>query len=252
MIKTLMINRSGATYRPIPVTATLGYSQQFPPALAARLREINSQPPTQKLAFGRYREIIPGLARCAGHGIVPAGGCPVGCSKSLLTPIYSDDPNLSAIAKAHPEFFLEPVSDDATENQGSLGRDRDERGRFNRDPLRVQSIENYPDEQMPEAEVRSRLRRVLSHLPKGSKRPFARLCGYRGKWALHTLRGVAKGRAMLPEASRRRLSRKLNQLFRGEWILVKTGMRTTAGRPSHAWRHHRSAPVRHERVPIKL
>jgi hypothetical protein len=114
------------------------------------------------------------------------------------------------------------------------------------------ATEGHPDERMTEAEVRAGLGEVLSHLPFGSKKPFARLCGYRGKWGLHALRGVAKGRALLPEACRKRLSRILNEVLRGEWVLIETGMLTTAGKPSHAWRRHESLSSHDKQVPIKI
>ncbi len=120
------------------------------------------------------------------------------------------------------------------------------------DRARESAAESHPDELLTESEVRAKLRDVLSHLPFGSKKPLARLCGYRGRWSLHTLKGVAKDRAMLPEACRIRLSRTLNQFLRGEWILVKTGMRTANGCPSHEWLHHQSVEAQHDRVPIKL
>jgi hypothetical protein len=173
------------------------------------------------------REVVPALMRCMGHGIVPAQGCPHGCSKSFLRPIHADE------ADASPGYLL-------LENIAAVEH-----------PTEI-AVTLHPDERMTEAEVRAALRDVLSHIPFGSKKPLARLCGYRGRWSLHTLKGVAKDRAMLPEACRIRLSRTLNQFLRGEWILVKTGMRTADSCPSHEWLHHQSVEAQHDRVPIKL
>ncbi len=170
------------------------------------------------------RQVVPGIARCPAHGIVlvPAQGCRSGCAKAFLQPVYSDDADVPS--------------------PGSLAMQRIPA----LDRARNAAAQGHPDERLTEAEVRAHLREVLSRLPQGSKKPFARLCGYRAKWALHTLRGVAKGRAMLPDASRIRLSRLLNELFRGEWLLIETGMLTTAGRPSHAWRRRESLIVMDE------
>jgi hypothetical protein len=245
-IKTLILNRTGMTYRPVPVTATRGYSQQLSSALVNQWRRDGFLPPAPEITAEPPRilphEIVPNLRRCRGHGIVQTYRCPSGCSVSFMDPVYTDDADLPVSAKPF---------DGVAESGVSLRRARDKRGRILPERWRVQPA-THPDELMTETEVREKLRRVLSHLPRGSKKPFARLCGYRGKWALHTLRGVAKGRAMLPEASRMCLSRILNQLFRGEWVLIKTGMLTTAGHPSHAWRRYESLSAQHRQVAIRL
>jgi hypothetical protein len=197
-----------------------------------------------------------------GHGLTIAPRCPSGCGLSLLRPVYADDPDVQPFLRKRAEAaehqrrsgdyrVVAPPEPEVKLSTGRslLERPRDRWGRFVKDPERTVQDE-HPDEAMTEAEVRALLRRVLSHLPKGSKKPFARLCGYRGRWALHSLRGVGKGRTMLPEAARRRLSRTLTEVFRGEWVLIETDQMATAGRCSHAWRRANNLPRSRPGVPF--
>jgi len=71
--------------------------------------------------------------------------------------------------------------------------------------------------------VRTALRQILAEMPYGGKRPLAKALGFRGRWALHSLRSIARGRGYLFEGMRRRLSRGVQQLQRGDLILVPTG-----------------------------
>jgi len=80
-----------------------------------------------------------------------------------------------------------------------------------------------PDERLPAEAVRAALRQHLAQAPHGGKRPLALALGFRGRWALHSLRSIACGRGYLFEAVRRRLSRAIQQLERGELVLVPTG-----------------------------
>jgi hypothetical protein len=92
-----------------------------------------------------------------------------------------------------------------------------------RRPARV-ARESEPDERMPADELRAELRRLLTEAPYGGKRPLALALGFRGRWALHSLRSIAVGRGHLYEAVRRRLSRRVHQFKRGEFELVSTGL----------------------------
>src|ERR1700683_2000539 len=81
-----------------------------------------------------------------------------------------------------------------------------------------------PDESLPPDEVRAGILRLLAEMPHGARRPTALALGFKGKWALHSARSIAKGRGHLYEAVRRRLSRRLHQFERGEFVLVPTGL----------------------------
>ena len=81
-----------------------------------------------------------------------------------------------------------------------------------------------PDEQMPPDALRAALKRLLDEIPYGAKRPIALALGFSGRWALHSLRSIAKGKGHLYEATRRRLSRGVRQYQRGELRLVATGL----------------------------
>jgi len=76
---------------------------------------------------------------------------------------------------------------------------------------------------MSAEQVRAALRELLARAPHGGKRPLALALGFRGRWALHSLRSIASGRGYLFESMRRRLSRGVQQLQRGDLILVPTG-----------------------------
>lgn len=115
--------------------------------------------------------------------------------------------------------------------RGTLDKPRDALGRFA--PPNLERSAPHPDEQMTDAQVRATVRRALSHCPRGARSPLARLLGWQGRWALNTARAVSKGIAMLPDATRRRVSRRLHELLRGEWTLIETGNSTRTGRPSH-------------------
>ena len=123
-------------------------------------------------------------------------------------------------------------SPDAASYDQALGRERDRRGRFL--PYADDGSPPHPDERMSDPEVRMRLRQLLSHLPRGSKKGFARLC-YRGRSALSTVRGVAYRDGLLPDACRRRISRVLYQIGRRELVLVKTAQCSPTGRPIYVW-----------------
>jgi hypothetical protein len=79
------------------------------------------------------------------------------------------------------------------------------------------------DERMQADEVRASLQRLLAQAPYGGKRPLALALGFRGRWALHSLRSIARGRGYLFEAVRRRLSHRVQQVERGDLILIATG-----------------------------
>jgi hypothetical protein len=54
-------------------------------------------------------------------------------------------------------------------------------------------------------------------------KPPSRALGFGGRWPRHNMRSIARGRGYLFEAVRRRLSRRVQQLDRGELVLVPTG-----------------------------
>jgi hypothetical protein len=225
-MRTLLINRPIGQYRQVPVTSP-GGSGQLPSWLVERYRADGllaplprpSAPPPEPPHVE-----ISAYARCQMHGLLPAARCPYGCSRRFLEPVYNDDPDLPPVQKRGGEYQLVPK---AIESEVDVGN-----------PV------------MSDAEIRAKLARILSHCPMGSKKPLARACGYRGKWALHTLRGVAKGRAMLLDAVRVRISPVLRRVMRGELVPVRTGQLHTAGRPSVSWRPV-EAVGHHNRVPFK-
>lgn len=81
------------------------------------------------------------------------------------------------------------------------------------------------DETMPREEIRTQLRHLLGSVPYGGKRPLARALGFNGRWCLHHLRSAAAGRAWIFEPERRRLSRMLMAIDRGELGIQETGLR---------------------------
>jgi len=84
--------------------------------------------------------------------------------------------------------------------------------------------ECQPDESLPPDEVRAGILQLLAAMPYGARRPTALALGFKGKWALHSVRSIGKGRGHLFEAVRRRLSRRLHQFERGQLVLVPTGL----------------------------
>jgi hypothetical protein len=78
---------------------------------------------------------------------------------------------------------------------------------------------------MSAAEVRATLRELLDQAPLGGKRAVAEALGFVGRWRLHSLKSIARGRGYLFPSVRARLSRKIGQLERGELTLVATGAR---------------------------
>jgi hypothetical protein len=203
------------TYRDVPHTFTPGFSPAISRHLTERLRaSATAGLPEASVVDAPRLKVIPGEWICGGHGrfTALAGAettrCPWGCSSR----------------------FVRPVVVPANAQQPG----RDGQGRYAARPVAAQAT-GTDDETMSDTEVRAVLRRVLSHCPKGSKKPLARLCGYRGKWALHTAKGVAQGRAMLPDACRRRVSRVLRLVIDGEVVLVRTGQLPTAGGSPYAW-----------------
>jgi hypothetical protein len=94
----------------------------------------------------------------------------------------------------------------------------------------------HPDERLTEAQCRAGVRKLWHSAPKDTKSQLARLCGYSGRWALHTLRGIVKGRAALPDACRRRISRVLSTIERGHLELAKTLQSQADGKPVCRWK----------------
>lgn len=117
-----------------------------------------------------------------------------------------------------------------------LGRDR--RGRFLTPTSRDGATSTACA--MTDEQIRARLRRLYHVLPKGAKLPLARLCGFRGEWALQSLRGIARGRAWLLPAVGRRIGRLLVGIDAGQIILRRTGQ-VSRNRPTFEW----------ARVPIR-
>lgn len=229
-MRTVFISRRPGTLRGVPITAGRGHSQALPPRVVAHLRSASlvapgspvPDPTRPKTAQSRH---ALHTWRCTAHGIFRSetGQCPSGCSRVFAEPLWD--------LGAQP---ARPVPQ-ATRAVSLLMPDRDERGRFLSDPHTSRAALPHRDETMSATDVRVQLRRLLSHLPRGAARPLARLCGYRGRWCLHSLRGVAKGGALLPEACRRRISRILSQVLRHDLVLIETGRSREAGCPSHAW-----------------
>jgi len=223
-MRTFLVNRQIGIARPIPVTTSRG-SQQLSRSVVEGFRKAGLMPEPHEPATPPRKPShveVDALARCAAHGIVPAGGCPSGCSRRFLSAVYADDDDVPQVRNCTGQFQVVPKAAESDDGAGELA--------------------------LPEEEVRATLRRILSHCPAGSKKPLARLCGYRGEWALHSLRGVAKGRAMLPEAVRYRLSPILRQIMQGQLVPTRTGQLHTAGRPSMTWARADSAAAQHSRV----
>lgn len=109
------------------------------------------------------------------------------------------------------------------------GVSRDARGRILSSSPQIPG----PDERMPEQEVRDRLRALYGQSPRGSLGPLARLFGYRSN-PRQSLRTVAKGTGVLPEAMRRRISRVLLQIERGEVVCRETEGRK-GNYPVYVW-----------------
>ena len=245
-MRTLYINKRPGTFRGVPITTMCGYSQALAPKIIAQLRSVGLVQAPEPIAYCRPppKALPPPRPRwrCAAHGELTSsdGECPYGCCPEFLRPIaapppphrrpwYEDDLEPPLVERRSPERSAR----DKVPTGNVLTRRRDRRGRFLVDE--IQPSPPRPDEQMTETQVRTNLWRLFSHLPTGSKAPLSRLCGYRGPWALQTFRGVAKGRAMLPETGRRRISRVLRQIERGELVLVKTAQLSHAGRPVYVW-----------------
>jgi hypothetical protein len=145
-------------------------------------------------AMSRLRErtfvcLAHGPFRANTHAEVPC--CPRGCSRGFIRlPDGSlPSPRISPLLPRQPRIVRKPE----------------------------------PDERLPADHVRAQLLRLLDELPHGAKRPLALALGFRGRWARQSLRSIVKGRGNLFEAVRRRLSRRLLALQRGELIVVPTG-----------------------------
>jgi hypothetical protein len=250
-VLTRFIGRPIGSPRAIPVTATSGHGSALSPRVVGLYREGGMPPPPQLLpdrkpeVRGTRREYV-----CDLHGNIPGDRCLSGCHRAFVHPI--EVPLTAADLRREqrtPSILDLDISRAAPRPPGgSLALpDRDARGRFVPDLCTVHPDDELEDELMPELLVRSELRKLLSHLPRGTKKPLARACGYRGKWALHTLRGVAKGRGLLPDACRRRISRVLNAIQRGELILVQVGPpNPRPGRPSRDWVRRSAASERRQ------
>jgi hypothetical protein len=124
---------------------------------------------------------------------------------------------------------------------------RDAQGRFLKRVDAPPTATRFP---MTDDEIRAAAKRILSHCPTGTKKPLALACGFRGEWALHTLRGIAKGRGKLVDATRRRLCDVLGRVLRGELVPVETGYSTDAGYPSHAWERAETNRALRNRIPF--
>ena len=112
---------------------------------------------------------------------------------------------------------------------------RDARGQF----TATDRPEPEGDEQMAPEVVRGELLKLMTQSAKGSLGALAHLCGFRHKRGKRcscrqTLWSIARGSGHLMEASRRRISRVLNQIERGEIVCVDTGKRW-AGYPVYVW-----------------
>ena len=248
-MRTFLIKRPVGAMRAIPVT-TLPGTGALPPSLVERYRAAGlllpiSAPETRKLSAPTMRQVW----ECLGHGLLSGPRCPSGCSRRFLrcveVPLTAEE--LQAARRARPAAVIR-AADGTPIPVGLPVRDR--RGRFLRELGRQGEAEPvHANERMTEAEVRVGLNRLLSHLPRGSKKPLARLCGYTGKWALHSLRGVAKGRAKLPDRCRRRISAALNRIQRGDLVLIALPGVRGNGVATHEWRVRTAAS---ERQAIKL
>ena len=142
---------------------------------------------------------------------------------------YEPPPYIPPIAPILPQD--RPIGALETASRDDIPLRRDHRGRFLK-RLDAAQTTRLP---MNDDEIRAAAKRILSHCPAGTKKPLALACGFKGEWALHTLRGIAKGRGKLVDATRHRLCDVLGRILRGELIPVTTGQNTDAGYPSHAW-----------------
>jgi hypothetical protein len=117
-----------------------------------------------------------------------------------------------------------------------FGRQRDARGRYT-----CEAREPVPeDERMSGEPLRAALRARWFHLPKGSRKPFARHV----RVPFNTMHRYAKGCIELPAACQRRISKALRMIERGELRLtelypgIPQRQLWAANRSSHAWRRH--------------
>jgi len=143
------------------------------------------------------------------------------------------DPRLAAKVRAAYAAYepptCRPLEHEGVQKKGALRTSvsgettprRDQRGRFQKRLDRPETA-TFP---MSDDQIRAAARRILSHCPTGTKKPLALACGFKGEWALHTLRGIAKGRAKLVDATRRRLCDTLGRVLSGELVPVTTGRR---------------------------
>lgn len=100
----------------------------------------------------------------------------------------------------------------------------------------------HPDEGMPEAQVRAGLRKLWFASPRGCRTQLARMLGFSGRHACASLRGLVKrGTPMLP-AIRRRASRLLWAIERGDLVIVELPLRHSEGKPVRRWRAVRAVP----------
>ena len=253
------MNKRPGTFRGVPIKTARGYSQALAPSLVAQLKTSGVIQTPEPIAYCRPppkpQPEPPPLPRwrCAAHGELSSGGCicPYGCCPEFVQRIadpptprppswYADDSEPQPVDRLAPGRLTR----DTAPTNHVLSRRHDHRGRFLADETHPSPP--HPDEQMTETQIRTELRRLYCHLPTGSKAPLSRLCGYRGPWALHTFRGVAKGRALLPDVCRRRISHVLRQIERGELMMVKTAQLSRTGRPVYDW--ERRPPRRGSRL----
>lgn len=123
-------------------------------------------------------------------------------------------------------------------DDGHLRRPRDVLGRFVRD---AQSEDDPPpaspaEEWQLEQQARRQARDLLTHARRGTKRQLARMLGYRGRWALHTVRQLCKGAGPIPAACRRRIEMAYTAFKRGELVCVETDRLGADGKPLNTWR----------------
>lgn len=116
---------------------------------------------------------------------------------------------------------------------------RDARGRLLPGPPRAEAAE---DERLTADEVRERMRALIAQSPRGSLGGLARACGYRSS-PRASLRTAVSGRGRLLETSRRRISRVLQQIERGELVCVEVVGKRRGAYPVYVW-EHRERPRR--------
>ena len=225
--RTLTINRRYD--RVVPIRRVAMYSQALSPELADRMRRL--QPKQTDPSLSLEPDFNPhGQWRCRHHGdfenftIRGVPKCPHGCGADNLRLVPSEAQEIDEVAL--------------------VGRDA--KGRF----LPRPELANQPPCPMTDDQIRAAAKRILSHCPAGTKRPLALACGFKGEWALHTLRGIAKGRGKLVDATRRRLAHTLGMVLAGELVPVSTGQSTDAGCPSHAWEPKNSPRAKRLAVPF--